>query len=171
VSKTLILPSGQAVFHDWYATEEGQKFMGATEGGMLMFMWEARYDDGRVVRQFDDVNFTRAMTDADFVPPESLRLSVDSLEKEHVSQFTLYPIAMTRSKSTWFQQPIDVYLDLKQGDRFISSWLTDYSPKAGYVLRRSVIGIERNGTRLLTIISPSGRITICSNENQSFEGE
>ena len=136
-----------------------------------MFVWEAKYDDGRVVRQFDDVNFTRAMTDADFVPSEDLRLSVDALEKEHVSQFTLYPIAMTRNRAPWFQQPISVYVDLEKGDRFVSAWLTDYTPKTGYVIRRSVIGIDRNGTRLLTVISPSGRISVCSNDNQSFEGE
>jgi hypothetical protein len=171
VGKTLILPSGQAVFHDWYATAEGQWLMNATVNGMLMFVWEAKYDDGRVVRQFDDVNFTRAMTDVDFVPPEDLRLSVDSLEKEHVSQFTLYPIAMARSRAPWFQQPIEVQLDLKHGDRFVSFWLTDYSPKTGYIIRRSVIGIEKDGIKHLIVISPSGRLTICSHDNYSFEGE
>lgn len=145
--------------------------MQATAGGLLMFVWEAEYDDGRVVRQFDDVNFLRAMTDADFVPPEDLRLSVDTLEKEHVSQFTLLPIAMTRKRTPWFQQPIGVLLDLPRGDRFVNYWLTDFTPRTGYTIRRNVVGIQRNGATLLTIISPSGRISVCSNDNHSFEGE
>jgi hypothetical protein len=165
------LPSGQVVFNDWYATEKGQWVMNATASGMLLFLWEARYDDGRVVRQFDDINWMRAMTDDGFVPSEDLRLSVDSLEKEHVSQFILHPIALTRKELSWFQRPIEIRLDLKKGDRFVSHWLTDFSPRTGYVLRRTVVGIEREGVSVLMVISPSGSIVMCSNENQSYEGE
>jgi hypothetical protein len=169
--KISTLPDGQVVFHDWYNSQEGQWFMQATAGGLLMFVWEARYDDDRIVRQFDDVNWSRAMADADFVPSEDLRLSVDALEKEHVSQFTLFPIAMTRKRIPWFQQSLEVHLDLPRGDRFVSYWLTDYTPRTGYTMRRTVIGIERDGIKLLTVISPSGKISVCSTDNISFEGE
>lgn len=170
-----ILPSGQVVFYDWYATEKAQQILAATNGGMLMFAWEAILEDGRVIRQFDDVIFSRAITDEDFVPPEDSRLSVDALGKERVSQFRLHPIAYVKKNCPWFQQPVVVSLRLARDERLTSLWETDFSPRTGYTLRRTVIGIKRKvgeeevGT--FVVLSPSGQITICSDTNQSFEGE
>lgn len=170
-----ILPSGQVVFHDWYATEKAQSLLSATNGGMMMFIWEATLEDGTVIRQFDDVNFSRAMTDEDFVPPEDSRLSVDALAKERVSQFRLHPIAFVKKNAPWFQQPIVVNLRLERDERLTSFWETDFSPRTGYTLRRTVVGLKRKvgdeEISTFVVISPSGQITICGDTNQSFEGE
>lgn len=173
--KSITLPSGQVVFNDWYATEKAKQLLARTNGGMLMFVWEAILEDGRVIRQFDDVNFSRAMTDEDFVPPEDSRLSVDALGKERVSQFRLHPIAFVKKNAPWFQQPIVVSLNLKRGERLTSFWETDFSPRTGYTLRRTVVCLKRTvGTEEIStfvVLSPSGQITICGDTNQSFEGE
>jgi len=175
LSTKTLLPSGQIVFNNWYSTEEGQRVISATNGGMLMFMWEAECSDGKVIRQFDDVNWMRAMTDEDFVPPENLRLSVDILGKELVSQFTLYPIAMIKKCTPWFQKPIVVRLNPSAGQRLTSFWETDYTPRTGYILRRTVVGIKHvfGGCEIPTylVISPSGNMMMCGSTNQSFEGE
>lgn len=169
------LPSGQVVFHDWYATEKAQQVLSRTNGGMMMFVWEAILEDGRVIRQFDDVNFSRAITDEDFVPPEDSRLSVDTLEKEHVSQFRLHPIAFIKKNAPWFQQPIVVNLRKGRDERLTSMWETDFTPRTGYSLRRTVLGMKRKvgneEISMFVVLSPSGQITICSDTNQSFEGE
>lgn len=170
-----ILPSGQVVFHDWYASAKAQEILARTNGGMLMFTWEAVLEDGTVIRQYDDVTFTRSVTDEDFVPPEDSRLSVDALQRERVSQFRLHPIAYVKKNCPWFQQPLVVSLRLKRDERLTSFWETDYTPRTGYTLRRTVIGLKRTvGTEEVStfvVVSPSGQITICGDTNQSFEGE
>jgi hypothetical protein len=169
------LPSGQVVFNDWYATEKAKLVLATTNGGMMMFAWEACLEDGTVIRQFGDVVFSRAMTDEDFVPSEDSRLSVDTLAKERVSQFRLHPIAFVKKNCPWFQQPIVVRLNLKRDERLTSFWETDFTPTTGYTLRRTVIGLKSkvSGEEISTfvVLSPSGQITICGDTNQSFEGE
>ena len=169
------LESGQIVFDPWYTTPEGREFMSQTDGGQWNFIWEARYNDGRVVRQFGEIEFHRAMTDETYVPPESLRISVDSLDRERVSQFILWPIALTRKHCPWFQRPIVAVLKPEQGKFFLNHWLTDYTPKTGYRLRRHVIGIRQvvgsEEIHSLVVVSPDGQITIAPDENISYEGE
>jgi hypothetical protein len=170
-----ILETGQIVYDSWYASEKGRRFLAQTDGGQWMFLWEAKYKDGTVIRQFGEIEFHRAMMDETYIPPESLRRTVDDLEKEHVSQFLLHPIALTRSCAPWFQRPIVVNLRPERGEFFLNYWLTDYTPKTGYRLRRHAIGIRKvvgdQEFRSLIVISPSGQITICADDNQSFEGE
>jgi len=172
----LQLETGQIIFGDaWYASPEGQHILAATDCGRYMFVWEALYGDGTKIRQFDTVPFTRAMTDESYVPPSDLRLSADCLDGMRVVQFNLYPIALVRKRCPWFQKPIEVRLKPSQGEFFLGYWLTDLTPKTGYTLCRHVIGLKQvlriQELKTMVVLSPSGQITICSDDNQSFEGE
>jgi len=115
------------------------------------------------------------MNDEVYVPPEALRISVDTLERELVSQFILYPIAMVRKRCPWFQRPIVTVLRPDKGKFFLNHWLTDYVPKTGYRLRRHVVGLRQvcgsEEIHSMVVISPDGQITITPDENTSYEGE
>jgi len=165
------LESGQIVFDPWYATDEARHILKATGDGMLLFTWKAVLRSGLEVAQFQFIEFLRALKDEQYVPPIGERISASELPKEEVSAFVLFPIAMTRKYCPWFQKPIVVTLDLEAGDRFIAHWLVDHTPKTDYKIHRHVVGIERDGVKFSTVISPSGLITIVTNENQSYEGE
>lgn len=168
-----VLETGQVVFDSWYATPEGQRFMAKTNGGQNMFLWEAVLIDGRIIRQYPEIEFNRIMNDADYIANDQERRSVVSLgpEKFNVVSFRLYPTALTRQGAPWFLRPISVELRPKQGEFFESYWLTDRTPATGYILRRHVIGMRKGDQVSLTVISPSGKITICSDDNVSYEGE
>jgi hypothetical protein len=168
----------QTVFDPWYATEEAKHVLQVTDDGMFLFVWRAVLRSGLEVNQFQPIELSRALSDEQYVPPGELRISSSELPKEEVESFSLYPIAVTRKYCPWFQKPIVVKLDLEAGDRFISHWLVThtlgYHTAAGVMdfrLRRHVVGIERDGVYFSTVISPSGLITIVTDENQSYEGE
>ena len=173
-----VLPTGQIVFSDaWYASDEGRYVFSVTDDGRYLFAWEATYKDRKIVRQFEDVAFTRAMTDEEYIPSDAPMLSVDALDKEQVVQFSLAPLAFTRKHCSWFQKPIIVQARPDKGEFFKAYWLTDQTPRTGYALRRHVVGIRhlsKDATEelhVLTVISPSGQITICASDDFSFEGE
>lgn len=170
-----VLESGQVVFDSWYATPEGQRFMARTNGGQTMFVWEAVYRSGMVVRQFPEIEFNQAINNRDYTPPDSERVSVNVLDKQQIVKFILYPTAVTRFQAPWFQRPISVELRPGKGEYFENYWLTDKTPATGYELRRHAIGMRKvvDGVefRSLTVISPSGKITICADDNVSYEGE
>lgn len=170
-----VLETGQVVFDSWYATPEGQRFMARTNGGQTMFTWEAVYSDGKIVRQFPEIEFNQAINNRDYTPPDEARVSVNTLDKNAVVKFNLYPSAVTRQHAPWFQRPVTVQLRPWKGEYFLNYWLTDRTPATGYELRRHVVGmrkvVEGVEFRSLTVISPSGKITICADDNVSYEGE
>jgi len=163
-------------FNPWYGTEEGQSFLNATNGGQLMFVWEASMRDGSVVRMYEDLAFERALKDPTYVPPEDTRRSVDILDREKVVRFELYPIALTKKVHPHLV-PFGVTVDPDNGDRFVSHWLTDHVPKSGISLRRTVIGFERLNPKVgedrfnLTVVCPSGKVVMTHTEDMSYEGE
>jgi hypothetical protein len=157
----------------WYASPEGSDFMRRTLDGMFMFIWEAVDNEGTIYRQFDDIVFKRALSDPDYIVPEHLRATVDSLPKDKVVRFVLWPTALTKKVHAGRFNFAHVDIDLSKGERFISYWLTDQVifpvPR---VLRRTVIGkIFPDGRKTLCVISPSGATLLCDNDNQSYEGE
>jgi hypothetical protein len=157
----------------WYASAEGSDYMRRTLDGMFMFVWEAEDTEGYVYRQFDDITFHRALHDPDYIVPEDLRASVDSLSKDKIVRFSLWPTALTRKVHIGKFDLAHVDIDLSKGERFISYWLTDQIvfpvPK---IVRKTVIGkIFQDGTKQLLVISPSGATLLCNNDNQSYEGE
>jgi len=158
----------------WYSTREGQQFLLATDYGKFIFVWEAIYEDGKPVRQFDEFAFQRALSDPTFVPPDATRLSIDMLDKERIVEFRLHPIAYARAFMPCFQKPIIVKLDPKKGERLVSNWLVDEVPTLHWKLYRTVVGVQRGNDGeppTLVVISPSGSVMICRDTNQNFEGE
>lgn len=157
---------------EFYASEEGKHFLLATENGKFMFTWEAEYDDGKTVRQLDDLAFERTLKDPDFVASQAPYLSVGKLDRHRVKAFTLHPVALTKKVRPMLASPHGVNIVLSTGELFTSYWLVDHTPATGSKLYRTVMGIEYpNGTKDLTVFSPSGRIKHCDNDNQSYEGE
>lgn len=167
---TTLLPGKIVGDSSWYRSEEGRRFLARTDNGLWMFVWEAVYTDSTVVRQFGDLEFHRALTDAAYTPPADGRISVDSLDKSKVTIFTLHPTAITR-EYFFNVRPVVTLCRPDKGEQLLSYWLTDYIPATGYRLRRTVVGIQKGGQRILAVISPSGQITICTDDNQSYEGE
>lgn len=162
-------------FNPWYQSEEGQFFLRATNDGQLMFVWEATFRNGHTVRMYEDLAFERCLIDPDYVPPVDLRRSTDLLDRDKVRGFMLYPIALTKKVHPKCEI-IGVKIDLSIGERFVHHWLTDYVPKTGRYLRRTVVGVERSPKDSrerfdLYVVSPSGAIMKTPTEDISFEGE
>lgn len=163
----------------WYATPEGIDYLRKTEGGMFSFVWVARYNDGMIMRQFEPKIMKQALDNPDFVVPKHLVQSVSKLDVRKTQEFLLLPTALSRKVAFWLKE-VRLKIDLKAGEKFISYWLTDYAlqktdPRRPTYLRRHVVGISKtlNGTqaKFLTVVSVGGSITVCTNDDQSFEGE
>jgi hypothetical protein len=173
----LKLPDGRILFPDagpvgsWYDSSSGKDLLASTHEGRAMFLWEAKYDSGETVRQFEEVVFTRAITDYSYVPPEETRISVDSLDKSKIVQFSLYPTAITRILAPWFSQPIVVNIHPESGERLVNFWVVDEQHNPDRKLYRTVVGIETGDSKILTVICPSGKIVVTKNEDLSYEGE
>ncbi len=91
--------------------------------------------------------------------------SVEFLDKEQVKAFHLVPMCSS-------VPPVTVKLDLEDGERFISYWLVDYNINTGTKLYRHVVGIQqKDGFKTLMVVSPNGKITLCTDDNQSYAGE
>lgn len=155
----------------WYS-EQGHKVLQETEHGKLLFVWQALYDDGGVVDQFEPHIMMRVVKDPSFIPSLELAISTAVLDRERVKKFTLIPTAYAMLNTPWFKDLIDCNIRLQDGERFIANWLTDDNITLGIKISRSVIGVElKSGEKLFTIISPSGRVTLGSSTNMSYEGE
>ena len=157
----------------WYASPEGQKVLSRTEDGKLLFAWRALYDDGNPIYQFEEHIMLHMMNDGDFIPDISLALSTNHLDRERVCLFSLLPNAFAKIHTPWFNAPMDCFVHLNEGERIIANWLTDVSPTSGIRISRSVVGIEdiKTGRKFMTVISPSGKVTLSSTTNVSYEGE
>jgi hypothetical protein len=169
----VVLPDGRELFSDsdWYSTEAGNHFLGATDRGRFAFLWEAVYSSGSVIRQYNDVVFTRALTDDTYCPPDEGRVSVEELSKDQVVLFRLIPTALTRRLVPWFPKPIELHVDPAKGEQFVSYWLMDYRPRTNFRLCRHVIGLRIQEAKMVMVISPSGQFVLCADDNQSYEGE
>lgn len=110
------------------------------------WMWEAAYDTGEIIQQFDSASRTGEK-------------SVDVLDKEKVKRFSLLPYNPARN------QRIDCIINLELGDRFIAYWLVNVAPLQE---RRWVVGIERGGVTFLTVIDADCNTIITTNEDTAF---
>jgi hypothetical protein len=155
----------------WYS-EQGRKVLQETEYGKLLFVWQALLDDGSVVEQFESHIMMRVVKDPRFIPLMTLAISTSTLDRSRVKKFTLTPTAYANVFTPWFKDPIECNIRLDQGEKFICNWLTDENLTLGIKISRTVIGIEtKSGERFLTVLSPSGKVTLGSTTNMSYEGE
>lgn len=155
----------------WYS-EHGQKVLQETEHGKLLFVWQALYDDGGVVDQFEPHIMMRVVKDSSFIPSLELAISTSVLDRERVRKFTLLPTAYAKVFTPWFKDSIECNIRLDQGEKFIANWLTDDNVTLGIKISRTVIGVEtKSGEKFFTILSPSGRVTLATTTNVSYEGE
>lgn len=161
----------------WYQTSAGKEYLAATNNGQLSFVWEAVYDDGTLYHQYDEITFLRCLKDSSFNPPSEDIVSTERLDKKRVVKFSLIPTAFTSLHCPWFQRPYSVVLRPHLGERLLAYWSTDWRPQTNYTLRRQVIGIQKVNpdeievTRVIFVISPSGLMTMATNDNVSFETE
>lgn len=158
---------------DFYTTAESVELMDKTNEGMFAFVWEAEDVEGAVIRQFDEVAFQMALRDDEFVLPIDplLRLSVDVLNRERIKKFKLLATALAKRLNPSLLPEIFVEPNLEGGERFVSYWLTDHNMTTDTRIRRTVIGVECDGTKSLKVISPSGNIVECNSDDMSYEGE
>ena len=168
----------------FYSTPAGLTFLSATNRNQLSFIWEAQYKDGTRLYQFDEITFLRALQDESFIPPADQIVSTDRLDKKQVVHYELHPIAYTMKECPWFQRSYRVNLRPEKGERLLAYWCTDYQVNTRIELRRHAFGIkivnpfclEENGeekelSRTVFIISPSGNMVLSSSDNLSIEGE
>lgn len=156
--------------NEWYAAE-GKKLLDSTQNGRTLFIWEAAVD-GIVLKQFDDHIWMRALRDISFVPKLELGYSTDILKGKRVESFLLLPTAFTRNAVPWFNNAFHVYLRPDKGEKLVAHWLVDVVQPIGVEVARYVLGIENaSGDKILTVISPSGKVTLSSTEDVSYEGE
>jgi hypothetical protein len=155
----------------WYLSPLGAFVLGKTDGGKLLFVWEALYNDGKPACQFEEHVMMRAVKDASFVPDLNLAISTSSLDRERVMRFSLIPTAFAK-QHTPLQSIIECRIRLDLGERFIAHWLTDDNATLKMKISRHIIGVEtKTGDKFLTIVSPSGKITLSSTVHISYEGE
>src|SRR5208283_136873 len=106
---------------NWYAGD-GCGFLEATDAGRLAFTWEAVYDNGGRFRQYDDVTFSRALSDKSFIPSIDRIVSTDRIDRERVKEFFLIPIAYTVSACPRIGRSFRVVV--KKGENLIAHWCT-----------------------------------------------
>lgn len=159
------------MIEQWYLSPLGSFVLGKTDGGKLLFVWEALYNDGKPACQFEEHIMTRALKDSNFVPDLNLAISTSSLDRERVMKFSLIPTAFAKHHTT-FQNVIECRIRLELGERFIANWLTDHNASLGLKISRHVIGVEtKSGDKFLTIVSPSGKVISSTTVHMSYEGE
>lgn len=159
------------MIESWYCSPLGSFVLGKTDGGKLLFVWEALYNDGKPACQFEEHIMTRALKDSNFVPDLNLAISTSSLDRERVVKFSLMPTAFAK-EHTPLQSIIECRIRLDLGERFIAHWLTDDNATLRMKISRHVIGFEdKSGSKFLTIVSPSGKLTLSSSVHLSYEGE
>lgn len=159
----------------WFKTETGVAFLKATFQGKFAYLWVAVLSDGTEVKQFPDEAFDKLINDPD-VNGESLepqRVSVDRLDVKKVKELYLFPSAA--AKKFVHLEPVRLIINIEAGEKFVSYWLTDWNPDTGVYFTRHVVGISKlvNGkqAKFFAIIGPTGRVTIATDDNQSFDGE
>lgn len=179
-----VTKNAETNIRNWYQSEDARFVMSATDKGKQLFTWEGFYQDGAVIRQYDEVAFYRALTDVDYVPDQARLVSTGALDKKKTVKFILHPIALTRKHCPWFPHPYTVSVRPEVGERLLAFWEVDYRPRDGFKLFRHAIGIqlvdpkvvldngdEKEISRSVLVFSPSGSITLAGTTNVSFEGE
>ena len=158
---------------DWYDTDKGQEFLALTDGGKFAVVYRATFSDGRILVQFDPETFERAIHDQDFslVDSHSLgRIPIDSGHpKAAIVNLEMLPTALSRRFAVL--PVISVLLKPELGEKLVARWLVDHRAQDGRRICRQMVGIERDGVKTLVVVSPSGRVTVCSDTDRSFEGE
>lgn len=153
----------------WY--KDHTAIMIATDYGRTMFVWQAKYADGTTIRQYDEINFMRAIGDPNFIPSIDHIISNREADPERVVEFKLFPIAYVRTRCPWFAHSYRLVIRPEKGERYIFHWCVDHNTTTGQTIKRQVIGIENSGQSTYFVISPSGAMTIAQTEDLSFEGE
>jgi len=162
----------------WYSTDVAARLLNATDGGRLMFVWEAELNDGSVMRQFEDHTFEILRTNPNAAVPidSSLRISTRDIPRDKVVLFRILPIALTQELAPWFSQSFEQKVDPIKED-LLAYFLIDKFVVGGPVgipeLARQVLGtLDRaTGKKWIKVISPSGATKETEVEDQSYEGE
>jgi len=153
----------------WYI-DDGDKVMNDTDGGRMLYAWKAIYEDGTCARQYDEITFMRALNDALYVPPIDRIISISTVDQDRVRELILYPIAYALRHCPR-ASTVRVVVNPKKGEKLLVYWCTDVNVTTGHTIRRQVVGIERDGQKLLFVLSPSGTMTLATNDDVSFDGE
>jgi len=158
---------------EWYDTDKGREFLSLTEGGKFAFVYRATFSDRRVLVQFDPETFERAIYDQDFSLVDSRSLGRIPVDSEHpeamIISLEMLPTALSRR---FVALPvISVLLKPGLGEKLVARWLVDHRAQDGRRICRQMVGIERDGVKALVVVSPSGRVAMCSDTDRSFEGE
>lgn len=155
----------------WYRTFLGKLFLKLTDSGKWAYTWVVEYADGEIIYQLDEPELIRVLSGT-YIPTDWK--SVDVLDVNKVKKFTLLPTGVAKELAPWIR-PFQLVVDLKAGEKFIAHWTYDVNIITGARVCRHVIGVAKlvkgSSVKFLTVISPSGAVTVCTNTNQSFEGE
>jgi hypothetical protein len=154
----------------WYLNE-GKDVISATAEGKLLFIWEAIYDDGKPVWQFEEHIVMRALADDSFIPKLELAISTSHLDPKLVKKFILHPIAFAKKRTPWFQMDFECNIRRELGEQFLGHWLTDWNTTLGVRFSRQVIGLRTAEGDFYVVVSPSGKVTLGTTMNMSYEGE
>ena len=151
---------------------DSDRLLQATDGGRTLYAWEAFHSDGSIVRQYDEITFFRALSDSSFAPPIDRIISISKIYPEKLKEFFLWPTAFALNNSPKLSKvPIRLVINPAKGEKLICQWCTDINITTGGELRRQVVGIEKDGHKVMFVISPSGVMTMATNDDISFEGE
>jgi hypothetical protein len=144
-----------------------------------MFTWCAKLSDGAELRQFEDHIWDLLMSNPDIPIPHGLNISTDSIPRDKVVQFTIFPIALTKRICPWFSQEGLCYNQFVDPDKedLLAYWLVDDyiigGPGVSHIARQ-VLGVRdrETGKRNLTVVSPTGVIWgDLDKDDLSFEEE
>jgi hypothetical protein len=158
---------------EWYKSPEAIELLNKTEKGRFVYIWKAFYDDGTIVRQFPEEQFDKYLNE--LIPiSDADRVPVDKLDVRKVKELVLIPTGICRTYAPWLN-PVRLVVDIEAGEKFISFWCVDRDMFSGREIARHVVGISKpvNGSqaKFFVTISPSGNVTVATNENLSYEGE
>ena len=169
---------------NFYLSQEGEFFLNRTGRGQLSFVWEAKNVDGSRLLQFDEIAFYRALMDENFTPDISTVVSTGRINKRFAVEYTLHPTAVTRKYSPWYVRPFTVRIRPHKNERLLAFWEVDQNVTTGQKLYRHVCGIatvdpdvilpngdEKELSRILFVISPSGSMVLTGTTDTSFDGE
>lgn len=160
-----------------------KEYLEVSNGGDTAYIWMAEYVDGTVLSQFSPELSYQFQADPAFVPVLESGLSIKELDEEQVKEFILAPTAHARQYLPWLT-PVHIVIDRDKGEKFISYRLVysssalfapDGTPVGTGRVVRFVVGISREiegvEFKVLTVLSPSGLVTVTSNDLISYEGE
>jgi len=155
----------------WYSTFTGKLFSKFTDGGKWAYTWVAECTDGSVIYQLEESELIKILSGVHI--PRDWK-SVKVLDVNKVKKFVLLPTGISKELAPWIR-PVQLIVDIGAREKFISYWTNDINFNTGIKICRHIVGIAKlvkgSSVKFLTVVSPSGAITVSSNTDVSFEGE